>query len=89
MTYPITRFLSETGIQSLPSLETWQEVTSNQSDLAINSTFLLHREHSENQLTAMMYVGINEILRHQSISIIFLGNISKQIYQCQSQMIHC
>ncbi|CAF1008522.1 unnamed protein product [Rotaria sordida] len=53
-TYPITRFLSETGIQSLPSLDTWYETTMNSSDLNFNSSFILHREHSENQLTAMM-----------------------------------
>ncbi len=55
-TYPITRFLSETGIQSLPSLETWRETTSNLSDLTFNSSFILHREHSGNQMTAMLFV---------------------------------
>ncbi|CAF1285527.1 unnamed protein product [Rotaria sp. Silwood1] len=53
-TYPITRFLSETGIQSLPSLDTWYQTTTNSSNLKFNSSFLLHREHSENQLTEMM-----------------------------------
>ncbi|CAF0817691.1 unnamed protein product [Adineta ricciae] len=53
-TYPITRFLSETGIQSLPSLDTWFETTNNQSELTFNSSFILHREHSENQIEAMM-----------------------------------
>lgn len=55
-TYPITRFLSETGIQSLPSLDAWLEVAINQSDLYFESPFVLHREHSGNQITAMMYV---------------------------------
>ena len=55
-TYPITRFLSETGIQSLPSLDTWLEVTNNSADLAFASNFTLHREHSGNQLQAMMSV---------------------------------
>ncbi|CAF4776618.1 unnamed protein product, partial [Rotaria sp. Silwood2] len=53
-TYPITRFLSETGIQSLPSLDTWYQTTTNSSNLNVNSTFILHREHSGNQLAAMM-----------------------------------
>ena len=55
-TFPITRFLSETGIQSLPSVETWDEVTSNVTDLDFDSAFILHREHSENQMTAMRFV---------------------------------
>lgn len=53
-TYPITRFLSETGIQSLPSLDSWLEVTNNSADLIFASNFTLHREHSGNQLQAMM-----------------------------------
>ncbi|CAF0972717.1 unnamed protein product, partial [Adineta steineri] len=54
-TYPITRFLSETGIQSLPSLDTWYQATNDTSNLNMNSSFLLHREHSQNQITAMIY----------------------------------
>ncbi|CAF0879148.1 unnamed protein product [Adineta ricciae] len=53
-TYPITRFLSETGIQSLPSLDTWKQATSNPVDFNFNSSFLQHREHSNNQLTGIM-----------------------------------
>ena len=55
-TYPITRFLSETGIQSLPSLDTWKQATTNPVDLNFNSSFLQHREHSSNQLTGIMSV---------------------------------
>lgn len=53
-TYPIPRFLSETGVQSLPSLDSWKQATSNLSGLFFNSSFLIHREHSENQLNAML-----------------------------------
>ncbi len=53
-TYPITRFLSETGIQSLPSLDTWYEVTKNTSDLNLQSDFIQHREHSGGQINGMM-----------------------------------
>ena len=53
-TYPIPRFLSETGIQSLPSLDSWKQATSNSSELVFNSSFLIHREHSGNQLNAML-----------------------------------
>ncbi|CAF1213117.1 unnamed protein product [Adineta steineri] len=52
-TYPISRFLSESGIQSMPSLDTWFEVTKNVSDLSYNSSFVLHREHSSGQTIAM------------------------------------
>jgi beta-mannosidase len=44
-TYPITRFLSETGMISLPSLDTWLEVTRNATDLQYHSAFVAHREH--------------------------------------------
>jgi hypothetical protein len=55
-TYPITRFLTETGIQSLPSLATWNEVTQNLSDLNFDSDVVQHREHSDGQMNAMMLV---------------------------------
>jgi hypothetical protein len=44
-TYPTTRFLSETGINSSPSLDTWQQVTQNATDLQYESLFIKHREH--------------------------------------------
>ena len=44
-TYPITRFLSETGMISFPSLDTWLEVTRNATDLQYDSAFVAHREH--------------------------------------------
>ncbi|CAF1682094.1 unnamed protein product, partial [Adineta ricciae] len=44
-TYPITRFLSETGMNSLPSLDSWLQVTSNLSDLQFGSSFFEHRKH--------------------------------------------
>lgn len=60
-TYPITRFLSETGMQSLPSLATWYEATTNQSDLDLGSDFVRHREHSEGQINGMMFVCLARI----------------------------
>ena len=51
--YPITRFLSETGIQALPSLDSWLEVTKNVSDLQFRSLFVNNREHSGHQLDNM------------------------------------
>jgi hypothetical protein len=48
--------LSETGIQSLPSLETWYQVTTNTSDLQYDSAFVGHREHSNGRLRDIQYV---------------------------------
>ena len=42
--YPITRFASEYGVQSLPSLETFAPVVLPQ-DLVIDSAFMQHRQH--------------------------------------------
>jgi hypothetical protein len=46
--YPITRFLSETGVESMPSLQTWQQVTNVSEDFDFNSTFLRNRDHHGN-----------------------------------------
>lgn len=43
--YPIPRFASEYGYQSLPSSRTILETTNKISDLNINSTFMQHRQH--------------------------------------------
>lgn len=43
--YPTPRFASEYGYQSLPSVETFLQVTNNISDLHINGAFLHHRQH--------------------------------------------
>jgi len=78
-TYPITRFLSETGIQSLPSLDTWYETTTNLSDLTFNSSHVIHREHSGNQLTAMMFVQFL-LIKEENLCFYFIGFILKVIY---------
>ncbi len=46
--------MTETGIQSLPSLDTWYEVTKNTSDLNLHSDFIQHREHSGGQINGIM-----------------------------------
>lgn len=43
--YPITRFLSETGVESMPSVETWQQITNATEDLNYTSTLIERREH--------------------------------------------
>ncbi len=54
--YPITRFLSESGVQSQASVDTWKEIKSNQSDLNFNSSFIRYRNHGENQTEVMLLV---------------------------------
>ncbi|KAJ8947266.1 hypothetical protein NQ318_014162 [Aromia moschata] len=43
--YPVPRFASEYGYQSLPSFESLLSVTDNASDIDINSDFMNHRQH--------------------------------------------
>ncbi|XP_072403176.1 beta-mannosidase-like [Diabrotica undecimpunctata] len=43
--YPVSRFTSEYGYQSLPSYRSLLEATNNESDLNINSAFMDHRQH--------------------------------------------
>lgn len=49
--------MSETGVQSLPSLDSWYQVTQNVTDLQYQSAFSWHREHSYNKLNIMSYVN--------------------------------
>lgn len=44
-TYPIPRFASEFGYQSLPDVETWLTITDNITDLLPDSAFIDHRQH--------------------------------------------
>jgi beta-mannosidase len=43
--YAIPRFLSETGIQSMPSIQTWQQATNLTEDFNFNSTLIQNRQH--------------------------------------------
>lgn len=47
-TYPKTRFASEYGFQSLPSIATMKTATQRPEDFALNSTYSQHRQHSPN-----------------------------------------
>jgi hypothetical protein len=40
--------LSETGVESIPSVGTWQQVTNVTEDLNFKSAFVEHREHHTN-----------------------------------------
>jgi beta-mannosidase len=44
--YPRTRFASEYGFQSMPSLSTMRQATQNPSDFNLNSEYSRHRQHS-------------------------------------------
>jgi hypothetical protein len=55
--YPITRFLSETGVESMPSLETWQQATNSREDFNFTSTLVENREHHGNGQQEMMFVS--------------------------------
>ncbi|CAG9136855.1 unnamed protein product [Plutella xylostella] len=46
--YPLTRFASEYGFQSLPSLTTLKTATNKSEDLSLDSEFMAHRQHSPN-----------------------------------------
>jgi len=54
--YPITRFLSETGLESMPSLQTWQQVTNSSGDLNFTGLFVENREHERHGQEKMMFV---------------------------------
>ncbi len=55
-TYPVTRFMSETGLICLPSLDTWYQITSNISDLDFFSDLVEHRQHYGDGQRLMMSV---------------------------------
>ncbi|CAG4954197.1 unnamed protein product [Parnassius apollo] len=46
--YPNTRFASEYGFQSLPSLKTMSTATKNKEDYKLDSAYSKHRQHSPN-----------------------------------------
>lgn len=66
--YPITRFLSETGVESMPSLRAWRQATNETEDFNFTSAFVVNRDHHGNGQSQMMYViffHINSfLLRH-------------------------
>ncbi|XP_013184621.2 beta-mannosidase-like [Amyelois transitella] len=50
-TYPQTRFASEYGFQSLPSVATMRTATKNPEDFRVDSEYSKHRQHSPNGYT--------------------------------------
>ncbi|XP_028176532.1 beta-mannosidase [Ostrinia furnacalis] len=47
-TYPLTRFASEYGFQSLPSLSTMRQAAEKPEDFSLQSEYSKHRQHSPN-----------------------------------------
>lgn len=74
--YPMTRFASEYGIQSLPSLESFTPVTLPQ-DLVIDSAFMLHRQHHLSGYKEMNF----EI--QQNLPLALKSDIDRFIYLSQ------
>ncbi|CAH0400553.1 unnamed protein product [Chilo suppressalis] len=58
--YPKTRFASEYGFQSLPSLATMRKATKNPKDFAVDSLYSKHRQHSPGGYEAIE----NQVNRH-------------------------
>ncbi len=68
--YPITRFLSETGVESMPSLQTWEEVTNVSEDLNFDSKLVENREHYGDGQHGMMFVSIFSYSLFMSMNIL-------------------
>ncbi|KAL4717903.1 hypothetical protein ACJJTC_001321 [Scirpophaga incertulas] len=65
--YPMTRFASEYGFQSMPSLHTISQATQNPQDLKVDSAYSKHRQHSpggygyiENQINRHLQLNRND-----------------------------
>lgn len=50
-TFPLTRFASEYGFQSLPSLSTMKKAAEKPEDFSLDSEYSKHRQHSPNGYT--------------------------------------
>ena len=78
--YPITRFMSEFGFQSLPSLSTLLTAYDSSNDLSLFSPLNNHRQHNESGNEELLY----EILSHFSLpklddfdAIIYLSQLNQ------------
>jgi hypothetical protein len=56
-TYPAARFISETGVQSMTSLETWMQITNSSEDFNFEGTLAEYRNHHGNGQQEMMFVS--------------------------------
>lgn len=81
-TYPIPRFCSEYGLQSLPSADSFLKDTHSQSDLNINSDFMKYRQHHPsgnwqllNMITQQMSLP-DQAKTHYNLAVIYYSQVS-------------
>lgn len=80
--YPKTRFASEYGFQSMPSLATMRQATKNPEDFSVESLYSRHRQHSpggyeaiENQMNKHMKLDKNDTKHFEKF--VFYSQISQ------------
>lgn len=70
--YPMTRFASEYGFQSLPSIKTMKTATNDVDDLKLKSEYSQHRQHSPFGYAYILYQIKNHLkLKKEKSKIIF------------------
>jgi beta-mannosidase len=79
-TYPIPRFASEFGYQSLPDVDAWMTATDNLTDLDPDSSFMEHRQHhpignAENTLLISYQLTLNNSIDDYYKTYIFYSQI--------------
>jgi beta-mannosidase len=79
-TYPIPRFASEFGYQSLPDVDAWMTATDNLTDLDPDSSFMEHRQHhpignAENTLLISYQLTLNSSIDDYYKTYIFYSQI--------------
>jgi beta-mannosidase len=79
-TYPIPRFASEFGYQSLPDVDAWMTATDNLTDLDPDSNFMEHRQHhpignAENTLLISYQLTLNKSIDDYYKTYIFYSQI--------------
>lgn len=77
--YPKTRFASEYGFQSLPSLLTMSTATKNESDYNVHSQYSTHRQHCPGGYGYIDY----QMTRHLQLSSNDPKHFEKYIYYSQ------
>lgn len=82
--YPITRFLSETGVQSMASIRTWLRITNSSEDLYFNSDLMINRQHHYNGQYQMMFVHFIRLICSLKY---FVEENQELISQCLKRMI--
>lgn len=84
--YPRTRFASEYGVQSIPSITTLRSVAVGAKDLERNSTFMKHRQHlvggyesMENLISSNFNIPRTSNATNDLISYIYLSQVNQAV----------